>query len=154
MMERTAARELCEQVLHALEPIFPEGVTVTVRRTIRGWELVRTPESPDADAERMAARIREMGGIPGPVIRVNLYKSPPIGTWIPLLPRSVRARLNLISVIELICDTVKGDSPSEAWPLPGVTVKTRIQAGRVMAWFEAPDGTRISAGDFALQSCL
>ncbi len=154
MMETVAARELCKQVLHTLEPIFPEGVSVAVQQNIRGWQVVRAPAPPDRDTEGIEAKIQEAGGIPGPAINVNVYGSPPIGTWIPLLPTRVRARLNLISVIELICDAVTGDSPSDVWPLPGAKVKTRIYSGQVVAWFEASDGTRLLIGSFSVQSCL
>ena len=153
-MEQGRARELCEQVLTAMMPILPQGVEVVVQRTARGWNAVRVPGLPDLGAQRVISEIEDAGGIPGPVIRVCVQRALRLGTWIPLLPAKLRARLNLISAVELIRDTVTGDPPCEDWPLPGARINTRVQAGRVFAWFEAPDGTRIEIGVFPLSSCL
>ncbi len=124
-----------EAVVAAAAGLMPDGVQLEVVGHGRWWTLRKIdPANPPGV---LSARVDERGGrfsATGPLAPLG------VGTWIPLLPRQLDAKLSAISVVELVHEVVT-DARGSPWPGPEYRVRAKVSGGQVFAWFEPPART-------------
>ena len=130
---------LALRVAGLLEPLYPRGLASIGIKAIPGGGVSVWPIMDGGDASSAASPIRRTFARGDSEIEVVGDSAVfGFGTWIPLLPRSVRARLNAQAVTETLLEQIAAasDPPS---PLTNVIVGTEISSGEVRVAVMTPD---------------
>ena len=126
------ALALAQQVARLLEPHCPPDFTGLGIKAIPGGGVAVWPIKPSDDAASVASPVRRTTE-DGMTTGIEVVGSSSIfgfGTWIPLLPRSVRARLTAQSVTETVLEQIEA-ATGRPWPAADVVVRTAISDGQV-----------------------
>ena len=147
---------LAQRVSRILAPHYPATLSSLGIKAIPGGGVSVCPIMVAETAGLSASPVRrtpEQGGLSG-VDVVGTSAVFGFGTWIPLLPRSLRARLNVQDITETLLEQIvaAGDQPS---PLADAKVHTKIAGDHVQVVVTTPDAPRpIISFDVPVRNCL
>jgi hypothetical protein len=124
------ARGLLRTLLNSVADLIPHHLTATVTGEGKTCLFTVTPSfHPDEFSS-------EPPKLLGASATLSLFG---IGPWVPLLPRSLAAKLTVQDALETI-QTGIADALGSPWPVAECNVKVKSEADGVRVWFQNPAG--------------